>query len=269
MKTISKFLIVNVWVFSLIVLVNCAGSKSKENPDDSSPAQDDYGEIEQLLGISPESQKNTSQQSQDEDLIQLLNEPDDNTQGTSAAKSAPPQDRVSELEGEVTDLNKKLQDKNKTIDILQSQVVAMEQESKKPSSSSASFIPSSNMSDAEYERQYQAGLDLANNKQPREAIRVFEGLLAANDQHSLSDNAQYWIGECYYALGDYKAAILAFEKVFTFKNSNKNDYAQYKLGLCYYQLKDRERARQEFQSLLDNYSNSPLIGKAEEYMAKL
>ncbi|RMG24882.1 MAG: outer membrane protein assembly factor BamD, partial [Methanobacteriota archaeon] len=123
--------------------------------------------------------------------------------------------------------------------------------------------------DVEYEQRYQAALSLFNKRQYRAAIEQFEALVAANPNHSLADNAQYWIGECYYLLGDYRAAILAFEKVFTFKNSNKNEDAQYKLGLCYYNLKDRERARQEFQTFIDNYKNSKLIRKAEEYLARL
>ncbi len=93
--------------------------------------------------------------------------------------------------------------------------------------------------------------------------------MATDTHHSLADNAQYWIGECYFALGDYRAAILAFEKVFTFKQSNKNDYAQYKLGLCYYKLGDKKRARQEFQNLLDNYPDSPLVEKARKYLMQL
>ena len=269
MKTLSKYFPVKIAVFCLILLVGCAGSKS-DKPDDSQlPAQDDYGEIEQLLGITPDSQTASTDDSKDEDLIQLLNDTDGNTTSSQPPNQPTETDRVSQLENEVTDLNRKLQDKNKTINILRSQVVAMEEEKGPQPVSSTPRNFSSSMSDSEYKRQYDNALSLANNKQFREAIRAFEGLLSVNDKHSLSDNAQYWIGECYYAVGDYKAAILAFEKVFTFKNSNKNDYAQYKLGLCYYQLKDSQRARQEFQSLLDNYGNSSLIGKAEQYMAKL
>ncbi|NIV12675.1 MAG: tetratricopeptide repeat protein [Aliifodinibius sp.] len=127
----------------------------------------------------------------------------------------------------------------------------------------------SSMSDSEYRDQYNYGYQLVQNQNYNEAIEVFESLLAADSKHSLADNAQYWIGECYYFLGDYKSAILAFEKVFTYKNSNKNDYAQYKLGLCYFELNDRQRAREEFQSFLDNYESSPLIGKAQQYMSRL
>jgi TolA-binding protein len=125
------------------------------------------------------------------------------------------------------------------------------------------------MTDEEYENNYQYGYNLALNRQFKEAIQVFENLIAVNSNHKLADNAQYWIGECYYALGDYRTAIISFEKVFTFSQSNKNDYAQYKLGLCYFNLNDRQRAKEEFQSLIDNYQNPMLTGKAEEYLAKL
>ncbi len=269
----KKLLTVNLIMLSFIALISCAGSKSNQTNEDPFPPQDDdYGEIEQLLGITPDDQNRSSQDSQDEDLISLLEDTNSGNETSTPAQPAE-KNRVSQLEGEVTDLNRKLQEKNKTINILRNQVMAMEEEKDKPqrpsSSINTSFTPSANIADTDYQRRYQSALDMAHNKQYREAIRGFEALLASNDKNSLSDNAQYWIGECYYALGDYRAAILAFEKVFTFKDSNKNDYSQYKLGLCYFQLKDRERARQEFQSLLDNYDNSPLISKAQEYMAKL
>ena len=70
-------------------------------------------------------------------------------------------------------------------------------------------------------------------------------------------------------MGRYREAIMAFEKVFTFKFSNKNDYAQFKIGQCYYQLGDKQRARREFQELLDNYPDSELVPRAREYLSKL
>ena len=86
--------------------------------------------------------------------------------------------------------------------------------------------------------------------------------------HSYADNAQYWIGESYYAMGRYQEAIMAFEKVFTFPQSNKNDWAQFKIGQCYFKMGDREQAQQEFQQLIDNYSDSELVPRARDYLAQ-
>ena len=89
-----------------------------------------------------------------------------------------------------------------------------------------------------------------------------------NNRHSLSDNCQYWIGESYYALGNYQQAITAFQNVFTFSNSNKDDDAQLKLGICYIRLNDEEQAKREFEKLVNNYPTSEYVNIAKRYIAQ-
>jgi TolA-binding protein len=121
----------------------------------------------------------------------------------------------------------------------------------------------------EYAQTYQNGLDLFHSQSYQNAIGVFESLLASNINNSLSDNAQYWIGECHYALRQFKKAIIDFEKVFTFTNSNKNDAAQFKLGLCYLRLGDTVKAKEEFQRLIDVYPNSEFVSRTRTHLSEL
>ena len=107
------------------------------------------------------------------------------------------------------------------------------------------------------------------NRHYREAIQKFEALLDIDTQNSLSDNCQYWIGECYYGLGNYQQAIIAFEKVFSFPQSNKDDAAQLKLGLCYMRLNDKKRAKAELQKLIDNYPTSEFVSIAKRLITKI
>jgi len=100
-------------------------------------------------------------------------------------------------------------------------------------------------------------------------IQYFESLIGSSTNHKLSDNAQYWIGEAYYGKRHYNAAIIAFEKVFTFPRSNKKDDAQLKLGLCYIRKGDKEKAREELNRLLSDYPNSEYVAKAEKLLSKL
>ncbi|RMI04821.1 MAG: tetratricopeptide repeat protein [Calditrichaeota bacterium] len=264
-----------LWMLPLALaslMYGCAGSRN--GGDENYAGDEDYSEIEELLGISSPQQGNSGQGAQQEggdDLLQLLGD-----EQQPQAEAQPPQTepetekRLIELQDQVDKLKKELREKNKTIADLKAQLMVLESERSSGSGGAPVLVGNAgSMSDEEYQRNYRTGLDLFQSHRYREAIEVFESLLAANSEHSLADNAQYWIGECYYMLGDYQAAILAFEKVFTYKNSNKNDYAQFKLGLCYYHLNDRKRAREEFQSFVDNYRNSPLVPKAEEYLAKL
>jgi TolA-binding protein len=270
MNSIVKIFWIVFIVFS-VALMGCAGSKSTVEGESSSTASgDDYDEIEQLLGISPEEQQTTTQEQGQDDLLDLLMKDTQTATASQEAQkpAATPVSRETQLENQVEQLSKKIQEKDKTIALLRSQVMSMEE--KKSSGQQTVFVSGqSEMTDEEYENNYQYGYNLALNRQYKEAIQVFESLIAVSSTHGLADNAQYWIGECYYALGDYRTAIIAFEKVFTFRQSNKNDYAQYKLGLCYFNLNDRKRAKEEFQNFIDNYQNPALTSKAEEYLAKL
>ena len=59
-----------------------------------------------------------------------------------------------------------------------------------------------------------------------EAILGFQQVLDYKPFHPLQDNAQYWIGECYYGLGEYERALSAFERAETlFPEGNKRLHA--------------------------------------------
>ena len=83
-----------------------------------------------------------------------------------------------------------------------------------------------------FKERYQKGVDLCRERKPEQALSIFQKMLAEDDSNDLSDNCQYWIGECYFALGDYQRALAEFELVFDFKNSNKNSYAETMMKKC-------------------------------------
>jgi TolA-binding protein len=70
-------------------------------------------------------------------------------------------------------------------------------------------------------------------------------------------------------MGNYEQAILEFQKVFAYPNSNKYDDAQLKLGLCYMQLNNYDRAKGEFDKLLREYPSSEYAGRARSYLSRL
>jgi tol-pal system protein YbgF len=66
------------------------------------------------------------------------------------------------------------------------------------------------------------------------AIGEFRRYLASFAPNDNADNAQYWIGECFYSLGKLDSAEVGFRQVITdFPNGNKVPAAEYKLGLVY------------------------------------
>ncbi len=125
------------------------------------------------------------------------------------------------------------------------------------------------LSDAEYREMYIEGLSTYQNGEYEKSLKIFNDLIDINPVHDLADNCQYWIGEVYYGMKDYKRSIKEFEKVFTFSGSNKDDDSQYKLGLCYINIGNKSRAKDEFQKLLEIYPNSEYYQKSKQYLQQL
>ncbi len=121
-------------------------------------------------------------------------------------------------------------------------------------------------SNSEYATYYQDALDDVYGKRFDQAIVKFQDLLRQSDSYNsdnLADNAQYWIGECNYALGNYQVAIAEFERVFAFDNNNKIDDAQFMIGITYLKAGDPRLAQLELSNLLAFYQESEYITRAE------
>ncbi|KPK89493.1 hypothetical protein AMJ80_09720 [bacterium SM23_31] len=107
-----------------------------------------------------------------------------------------------------------------------------------------------------FEEEYNAALKEFSARRYQDALKRFTELLQMDRNHSLSDNCQYWIGECYFALKDYKQAIIAFEKVLFFPKSNKEADAQFKLGYTWYKMGEMNRANEEITQAEEEFNHS-------------
>jgi len=87
--------------------------------------------------------------------------------------------------------------------------------------------------------------------------------------HSLSDNVQYWIGECLYSQRKYKDAIKAFQSVLiNFKESNKLADALLKVGLSYFNLHNYQKSKQILQSVIKRYPKTNAATLARKFLNK-
>lgn len=85
----------------------------------------------------------------------------------------------------------------------------------------------------------------------------FQNFLAAYPDSEYSDNAQFWIGECYFFEKNYEKAILEYEKVTkNFPGGNKVPYALLKQGLSFLKLKDKTSAKLLLQQVIKDYPNT-------------
>lgn len=117
-----------------------------------------------------------------------------------------------------------------------------------------------------YKERYLKALTLHQKSQHLEAIDIFRQLVNEDKTNELADNAQYWIGECYYSLKQSQRAIVEFEKVLTFSNSNKDDDAQFKMGLCYMALGNPAKANEQFKLLVERFPQSEFVPSAKQYI---
>lgn len=269
-KNIFKSIV--IFLFSIVLITGCAGSY--EEGDDylteDEKQQKELDDIEALLGISSDDNNQQGQANkevaQNNEKLDLLdtNEMIDSSQPTQISSA-----EKKKLEKKISRLEEQVRTKDRTIANLNAQLTVQEAKLKKrPTFGSGTLPIVSDISMEEYQARYDDARSEFEARNYQSAIQLFESLLAASTSHGLSDNAQFWIGECHFALRQYDAAIIDFEKVFTFTNSNKADASQYKLGLCYIRKGENIKAREEFDRLIRNYPNSSYSTKAEKLLSQ-
>lgn len=90
----------------------------------------------------------------------------------------------------------------------------------------------------------------------------FNRILSKFPQDKLAGNAQYWLGETYYAKKEYDRAAVAFAKGYkNYKGSQKGPDSLLKLGLSMASLKKKDEACTAFASLPVEFPKAEAIVK--------
>ena len=107
------------------------------------------------------------------------------------------------------------------------------------------------------ENMYSTSYQLFKEGNYDKARTEFRNFLALYPASEYSDNAQFWIGECYFFEKNYEKAILEYEKVTkNFPGGNKVPYALLKQGLSFLKLKDKTSAKLLLQQVIKDYPNT-------------
>jgi len=102
------------------------------------------------------------------------------------------------------------------------------------------------------------------------AISGMRDFLAANPDHELADNAQYWLGEAFYVTRDYDNAILAFTTVGQrWPQSSKAPDAMLKLGYAQFELKRVSAAKQILSQVGTRYPGTEAARLAQERLRRI
>jgi len=266
MKSITLTGVIYLLFASILIMGGCSSKQAKIDSDQK--LQQEGTEIDQLLGVSERGETPESNPDEDE-VLQLLGITKEKSEKTTTQESSKSEDQ---LQQEISDLEKKLADKDTEISLLRSDIAKKDERIDELESGYGKRVTTTEgryTSFGSYGEDYQNALSEYNSRNYKVAIQMFEELLARDPANTLADNCRYWIGECYYGLGNYNQAIIEFTKVFSFNKSNKMDDAQLKLGLCHWKLGDQVKARQEFEQLISGYPNSEYVEKARQFLSKL
>jgi tol-pal system protein YbgF len=102
------------------------------------------------------------------------------------------------------------------------------------------------------------------------AITGFTNYLKYFPETEQAGNAQYWLGECYYAKKNYTRAAIEFHKVLeNYSTGAKVPSALYKLALSLLELKSANQAEKYLRELIDKYPTTQEAKLAEQKLKKI
>lgn len=258
----------NVCVFGFIaVLLGCAGSRQQLKQEAILPEID----VIQVKEQSDEALKLAQEAKLDVEVVtNKLTETDNRILLLSDEVSSVSIAKIEELENRLSLLIEAYKD-------LQAQVTALESRPPKvivkrsKKKKSATFSPAKAaplLGSTEYDF-YQSALRTYHNRSYKKAIELFRDLVKEYPKGEYADNARFWIGECFYSLGEYAQAITSYTHVLDFKASPKADDAQWKIALSYLQMGQTAMARETLSTLINRYPASEYIERAEKYLSEI
>ncbi len=97
------------------------------------------------------------------------------------------------------------------------------------------------------------------------AIQGFEAYIETFPRSELADNAQFYIGQTYFADGRFEDAVVAFDQVLaSYPDGDAVPEASYKLGEALNRLGEADRAKAAFALVVENYPGSTMAILAQQ-----
>ena len=112
---------------------------------------------------------------------------------------------------------------------------------------------------------YEEGMANYHRRDFAAAIRAFTNITNQAPNHELAANAHYWTGESFYALGDFSAARLSFQRVVDqYPSSNKFIDSQVKIAMTWMRQQRPEQARVILEAIRRDYPNYERMSLVEQ-----
>lgn len=117
---------------------------------------------------------------------------------------------------------------------------------------------------------YRAALELFGRGRHEEARKGFQEVFDREPGGDLADNALYWIGETYFAAGEYYDAIRYYGRIDEeYSDQNKAPDALLKTGLAWVRIGDLGMARRAFEGVIARYPYSTPANAARAELKRI
>lgn len=117
---------------------------------------------------------------------------------------------------------------------------------------------------------YDAAMERFKSGDYKGAAVALQDFVRRYPDSAYAANAQYWLGNAYYAQRDYKNAIAAQEVVATtYGSSPKAPDAMLNIASSYTDLKDKKNAKKALQQLVAKFPESSAAAAAKDRLAAL
>ncbi len=167
--------------------------------------------------------------------------------------------RVGEISYHLANISQKMTSQTNQLEILIS--------GKKPSGEPSGAMTSLSVDPEEL---YQNAYSDFSKKQYELAIMGFTQLVKEFPNSELADNAQLWIGECYFSQSKYDKAIEEFEKVVqNYPNGDKIPDALMKIAMSQEKLKMFPEAKQTYEEVINRFPTTHFARVAKDRIESL
>jgi len=168
--------------------------------------------------------------------------------------------------GTPTDIDDKLNDIVVRLDYLE-QVLEVEKREAPGAESAKGTAPAETV---DKEKIYSDAYGAFKNGEYGTARVKFQEFLKAFPDSEYSDNAQFWVGECYYFEGKYEKAILEYEKVIkNYSKGNKVPNALLKQAFSFLKLGDQASTKLLLQRVIKDYPGTTPARIARQRLANI
>lgn len=119
-------------------------------------------------------------------------------------------------------------------------------------------------------KSYDAAYQAFKENKYKEAREMFEAFIKAHPKDDLTDNAQFWIAETYYAEKDFEDAILSYEALLKkYPDSKKTSSALLKQASAFIEINDAKTGKIILNKLIEKYPDTREAELARKRLAEL